>query len=178
MTPAGAQTDVLSGDVGFSGFEGLPTIGMTAQDDGDVAPMAAPDNGWYRINPTTVQPQRRVAHIADQGVAGVAGDSGECTGFLVDPNFLVTAGHCVNEGGHNGTRGRWYSGFVVTPAKNGGSNPYGSCKTIKRYTTVAWADHSDSRFDYGGLKLDCNIGNQVGWFGYYYSTMTARASTR
>jgi glutamyl endopeptidase len=35
-------------------------------------------------------------------------------------------------------------------------------------SVVGWTQNGDSNDDYGAIKLDCTIGNTVGWFGLWW----------
>jgi glutamyl endopeptidase len=90
---------------------------------------------------------------------------GQCTGFMMSRDVVVTAGHCVYEGG-------WVTSYRIVPAKNGGSEPYGSCSggISDVWTTGNYISTGSADYDYGLIKLTCDIGNTVGWFGWWYNT--------
>jgi glutamyl endopeptidase len=92
-------------------------------------------------------------------------NQGQCTGFMMSRDVVVTAGHCVYEGG-------WVTSYRIVPAKNGGSEPYGSCSggIADVWTTSSWISTGSADNDYGLIKLTCDIGNTVGWFGWWYNT--------
>jgi glutamyl endopeptidase len=110
-----------------------------------------------RVNPTTTYPARTVAHIT-------FGNGSLCSGFLIDPNTVATAGHCIERGAGGGFYST--SSYRVTPARNGSIAPYGSCGAQTLFTVNGWANNSDERYDLGAIKLNCSIGNTTGWFGY------------
>jgi glutamyl endopeptidase len=107
-------------------------------------------------------PNRAVVYIERNGNA-------HCTGWMYAPNMVVTAGHCVHTGG---SKGSWYSNrtLKVYPGKNNNKNPYGSCTPIRKWTVQGWAQNNDPKYDYGAMRLNCNIGNTVGWFGLFHLT--------
>lgn len=112
-----------------------------------------------RVNPTTVHPARAIALVTFSG--------GGCTGWLINKNTVVTAGHCVHSGGSGGD---WRSNVRVYPGRNGSSSPYGSCTAKRLYSVNGWTNSKDEAFDYGAIKLNCTIGNTVGWFGYFWQS--------
>lgn len=109
------------------------------------------------VNPTTTYPARATVLITFS--------AGRCTGWLINRNTVVTAGHCV----HQGQGGSFYptASFRVYPGRNGGASPYGSCSARWLATVNGWTQSSDDRYDYGAIKLNCSIGNTTGWYGYF-----------
>ena len=103
-------------------------------------------------NYTGTYPARAVVLIED--------DSGGCTGFLISRDTVATAGHCVHSGGSSGD---WYSGHRVYPGYNNGA-PYGSCGSTWIGVPTIWFDSGDPEYDYGVIKLDCNVGDTTGYF--------------
>lgn len=87
-----------------------------------------------------------------------------CTGWMAGPNTVITAGHCV----HRGIGQTWYplSDYTVYPAHDGTTAPYGKCNAKKLYTTEGWALSSKTEYDYGAIKLNCQVGNATGWLGF------------
>lgn len=113
------------------------------------------------VNPTTVYPAR--ANVL------ITFSAGRCSGWLIGADTVVTAGHCVHSGG---TAGTWYaaSGYTVYPGKNGSLSPYGSCKVRRLYSVSGWTSGKLDDYDYGALKLNCKIGNTVGYFGFFWTS--------
>ena len=119
-----------------------------------------------RTNPTTSYPARAVVLVT----YNQNGSSYRCSGNLINANTVLTAGHCVHAG--NGLSSGWSSNVVVYPGRNGSSSPYGSCTAKRLYSVTGWTNGADERYDYGAIKLNCQIGNTVGWFGYYWQAAT------
>ncbi|WP_416903281.1 trypsin-like serine peptidase [Micromonospora echinospora] len=114
----------------------------------------------YRINPTTGFPYRAVALITFSG--------GRCTGWFYGPDVVGTAGHCLHSGGSGGS---WSTNVVVYPGYNGsGGAPYGSCTAKSLHSVVGWTTNANHEFDYGTVKLNCRLGDTVGWFGYWWQS--------
>jgi glutamyl endopeptidase len=122
-----------------------------------------------RISPATSFPARAVVQITRNGAA-------HCTGWLYGPDIVATAGHCVHSGGSGGA---WYTGqLTIWPGRDGASAPYGSCTARRLYSVTGWTVSGLEDHDYGAIKLNCTVGNNTGWFGYWWqSASLAGAST-
>ena len=114
-----------------------------------------------RVNPTTAYPARAIALITFNG--------GSCTGWFIGKDTVVTAGHCVHSGGPGGA---WRSNVRVYPGRNAASSPYGSCTAKRLYSVTGWTGSSSETSDYGAIKLNCTVGNTVGWFGFFWQSAT------
>lgn len=115
------------------------------------------------VVPTTGFPARAIVQILFQTEFGA---EHLCSGAMISPDTVLTAGHCV----HSGTPlGRTYRNFRVIPGRNVGAAPFGQCAAIKAFVLSGWSGSQTSEearyFDLGGLKLDCDVGNVTGWFG-------------
>jgi glutamyl endopeptidase len=114
-----------------------------------------PPDGRFRIFGTTSYPYRAIAHITSS--------IGGCTGWLINRNTVVTAGHCL----HNG---RWATNVRVYPGRNGSSAPYGFCTARRLYSVVGWTVSRNRDYDYGAIKLNCTVGTRTGWFGFRWQS--------
>jgi glutamyl endopeptidase len=127
-------------------------------------------DGRVRVTATTSSPYRKIAQIYFKETTG--GGTFICTGWFVNKNTIVTAGHCVHQGS-GGSAGFYpVSTYKIYPGKNGSSNPYGSCTAKSIWTNTGWAGGSGAQYDYGAIKLNCSIGTTTGWFGYFWQTAT------
>jgi glutamyl endopeptidase len=126
-------------------------------------PLAAPPetiigpDDRKRVTPTTAFPARATVLLTFS--------EGRCTGWLIGPDTVATAGHCVHSGGPGG---HWRSGVAVYPGRNGGTSPYGSCTARRLHAVAGWIENSDDRYDYGAIKLNCSIGLTTGWYGMFW----------
>jgi len=162
-----------SGETGV--FGGASAVNETAADFSAllaIAPATAPVGTESIIGADTRKlvgntkkfPYRAVVLITFNTSQG----SSRCTGWMINKNTVATAGHCVHQGSGGG--GGFYStaSYTVYPGRNGGSSPYGSCGATKLWTVLGWANSGKDDYDYGAIKLNCNVGNTVGWFGYFW----------
>jgi glutamyl endopeptidase len=113
-----------------------------------------------RVNPTTTYPARATVLITFS--------AGRCSGWLINANTVVTAGHCVHPGGG----GAFYptGSYRVYPGYTGSSAPYGSCSARWLASVKGWTVNGDDRHDYGAIKLNCSIGNTTGWYGLFWTS--------
>jgi glutamyl endopeptidase len=89
---------------------------------------------------------------------------GRCSGVMIGPNTVATAGHCVHTGGPGGAW-RPVDSFRIYPGRDGALIPYGFCTARTLYSVLGWTGSSNEEYDYGAVKLNCSVGNTVGWFG-------------
>nr|WP_246251667.1 trypsin-like serine protease [Sulfitobacter algicola] len=87
---------------------------------------------------------------------------GRCTGWVVAERTLVTAGHCVHEGGAGGS---WAEDVRVYAGRNGSVSPFGSCAVSHMFSVEGWVVERDKNYDYGVLIADCELVSVTGAFG-------------
>jgi glutamyl endopeptidase len=86
-----------------------------------------------------------------------------CTGALIDPDTVLTAGHCVHDG--SGSTTGWSTAMRFTPAVNRGVEPFGECDGIELLTVPGWYATGAETEDLGLVQLDCEVGHETGWLG-------------
>jgi glutamyl endopeptidase len=133
-------------------IEGFTGVGIQS--------IIGPDNR-VRVNPTTSFPARATVLITR--VSGGV-ERQHCTGWMFGPSLVLTAGHCVWSGGAYNTGLRFYPGY------NGDTAPYGSCTATSLIASAGYRANGAADEDYGGARLNCTIGNTVGWYGAYATT--------
>jgi glutamyl endopeptidase len=116
-----------------------------------------------RVQATTTYPNSAIGQLTFTTPEGQF----LCTGFLVDADTVLTSGHCLHPGGTSAAAD-WYTGHRFSPGQNGaGNRPFGSCGATELWTLPGWFDGESEYQDLGIIQLDCEVGNQTGWFGYF-----------
>src|SRR5215204_913433 len=130
--------------------------------------VIAPDRR-VQVTTTTTYPARATVWITFNKSASSTGWS--CTGFLIAPNVVATAGHCVNSGKSGGTGFFQTSSFRIYPGRNGSSSPYlcpggAVARAQQLWTNATWNSSGAETNDYGAIALSCDLGNTTGYFGW------------
>lgn len=170
LAPTGAE----SGSTFSQGNPGTATEATSSQTNDGVGGESAGGgsaesvigaDGRVRVNPTTGYPARALGQIEyTQGLPPL--NAFICTGFLIDVNTILAAGHCAYTPTAGG--GDPVESPVFFPGRNGGTNPFGSCPIEGIFAPVEWRVNGSEYADYSVMNLgdSCNgIGNTVGWFG-------------
>lgn len=133
-------------------------------------------DGRVQVIDTTLYPHRAIGQLD----IVVNGQMLYCTGWLIDRNTVVTAGHCAYyPGGANDPIDS--ATFVPGRNHNGVSTyaPYGVCAVNGLWTPYGWRVLARRAYDWAIMQLDCTVGDTVGWFGMYSLPGTNRfAGTR
>lgn len=159
--PAGRLSAAEMADFVASYKPKMPPYAVQGQ--GNQPESVLNDDRRFRIYPQeSGYPYRAVGQLTfTQG-----GSNYTCTGWLISPDTVATAGHCV----HEGPGGTWSTNVRFYPGRNGSSIPYGSC-TAKRLNSVSgWTSSGSQEYDYGAVKLNCTVGNTTGWLGRWWTT--------
>lgn len=118
------------------------------------------------ISPTTSYPWRAQAKLY---VKYPSGKTFICSGTLINPKYLISAGHCVFDKGQGG----WATSIEIIPGLDNNYKPYGSVYASYMRSYQGWTIDGNSNYDISLITLSSPIGNTVGWFGYtYYANPT------
>lgn len=92
-----------------------------------------------------------------------------CTAWFIGPRTLATAGHCVYDPYLN----EWAEIIRVFPGRNDETLPYGKARSVQLFTSQCWIDTESPDCDYGAIKINRDLGESVGWFGFGWNKDTA-----
>lgn len=113
-------------------------------------------DGRTRVTNTRDLPYRAIVFLSiDFGIATL-----ECTGILIGPHTVATAGHCVHDPGLG-----WAVNAHAYPALDGKNTPFPAAIGTEFFTVTGWIESAEPEFDYGAIQLDTDIGNETGWLG-------------
>lgn len=118
-------------------------------------------DGRVRVANTANYPYRAIASL----VMTFSDGQYICTGWFIGARTLATAGHCV----FDPSKQEFASKIVVYPGRDGNTLPYDSAQASKLFTTTCWKNTASHECDYGAIKINKDLGNTVGWFGFGYN---------
>ncbi|MEW6649654.1 MAG: trypsin-like serine protease, partial [Chloroflexota bacterium] len=115
-----------------------------------------------KITNTKGFPWRAVAQIKGNFIDG---QNFLCSGWMLGPSTVVTAGHCI----YSRSVQRFAYNVTIIPGYNGedsNSTPYGKCTTLIGKVLSPWFINGDIGYDYGVYKLACRVGEVTGNLGF------------
>lgn len=113
-------------------------------------------DGRTRVQDTKLFPYRAVVFLQlDYDLFYI-----ECTGILIGPHTIATAGHCVRDPSLG-----WAQSARIYPGADAGAAPFGVANGVDFFSVSGWTDDYNPAFDYGAIELDRDIGDETGWLG-------------
>ena len=140
---------------------------VTENNSYNVKAVTADSNGMTKVTNTTSMPYRATCKIICSG--------GEATGFLVGPNLLLTAAHCVMKTSPSDK----YANWTCYPAYNNGqialNGSTHSTGWSQIYYSNNWVNTGASDYDWCLCVLEDDLGMDIGaYFGLTsYNTNSA-----
>ncbi|MEM6421573.1 MAG: serine protease [Pseudomonadota bacterium] len=108
--------------------------------------IIGPRDDRRRVLNTAAAPYNSVCAVErDFGTGRWSG----CTGFLVAPDLVITAGHCL----HSHRRGGAPRRIRVTPGRDQGHRPFGSVRAARWGAHPRFVASANPAFDFGWIRL-------------------------
>jgi glutamyl endopeptidase len=88
--------------------------------------------------------------------------TGACSGAIISPYHVLTAGHCVFD--YGGTDD-WAFSIQVFPGLDDDEMPYNFAWATRYHSYTGWTDSGMTEHDWAVIALDRSVGNFTGWMG-------------
>lgn len=150
----GSQIVPPNPGIGVEGENGLPEDPMVDRIIGT--------DDRIKITNTKVFPWTAVVRIEGNFTEG---QTFRCSGWMLGPSTVVTAGHCV----YSRSEQKFAYNVTIIPGNNGedpNSIPFGTCATLTSKVLSPWFNDGDIGYDYGVYELACRVGEVTGNLGF------------
>ena len=130
-----------------------------SEDYGDPESICGRDDR-VRIRATTRIPWRLNCQLL---ITARNGRKGRCTGWLIGPRTVMTAGHCL----YSHSAGGWARSIEVIPGMDATRKPFGSQVARSFRSVRGWVKSRKPEYDYGAIILPkpCKF-KPLGYFGF------------
>jgi V8-like Glu-specific endopeptidase len=126
----------------------------------------------FTVNTNKTYPYRAAGILTFCNGCSNGNNNFYCTASTVKPGVIVAAAHCVANFGKK----TFYNNWKFYPAYRNGTAPYGIIGVKYVVIKTSYYNGTDScaqsgvicQNDVAVLVLNRNIGNTIGWFGYWY----------
>ena len=114
-----------------------------------------------QVSQTTAAPYSMITFILTEWSDGSVSS---CSGFMVGPHTVGTAGHCVFD---RSERLGWAKRVLVSPGANGTQKPYGTFFATSVASVAGWtqASRTTPSVDFAAITLATDVGTTTGSFG-------------
>lgn len=140
----------------FNGTKGYdPYSKLYLENNDQINPHVMVDSFFTRVDNISKFPHRVTCRLIIDG--GMSYGSG----FLVGPNVMLTAAHCV----YNKEKDNEPRQFRVYPGYDDGAYNGYSCEWQAIYRSNIWLETHDREYDWALVELKEDLGNKIGWDG-------------
>jgi V8-like Glu-specific endopeptidase len=177
LGPSGSEP----GSEGTGGGENRIFVGTPAVSDEGVAPEDFGTNNHpfttvradlFSVNTNTTYPYRAAGILTFCNGCSDGNNNYYCTASTIKKGVIVAAAHCVSNFGKK----TFYSNWKFYPGYRNGTAPYGVIGVKYAFVLTAYYNGTDPcaqsgvicQDDVAVLVLNSDIGNTIGWFGYWY----------
>jgi V8-like Glu-specific endopeptidase len=122
---------------------------------------------WVRIDLPVKPSDTRVVMV----LTNIGGQWSRCTGTVIHPQLILTAGHCV----HSGKNGSFATQVSIVPGYDKGNAPIGTYRGVKIASFSGWIDAGDNAHDIGVVQLDRWLPSSVPGYSQYLSGSECKA---
>jgi hypothetical protein len=155
----GGKEELAAGKPEPAGPAGHVTPGHPKGEHNHEKPSSATDSGGVSVPNPRAYPYSTCGKLFfTQGGGDFAGSAS-----VIAPNILLTAGHCVHNGGVWSTNVTFFPSYPLTGIHF--SYSYEAAWT-------AWVNNGTVKYDYGMIWIDTALGHQLGWLGVLWNAST------